>query len=118
MAIHIQSKLYKPQKRQMLVLIPFALFYCAAAILGQLEKARTLGALQNLGRIIAWFCGSYAVLLLLCVVISGRKEKVQRRRRGKWYLYVLFALLCLLCYMPYYLMYYPGWLNNDAGWQT
>ena len=73
MAIHIQSKLYKPQKRQMLVLIPFALFYCAAAILGQLEKARTLGALQNLGRIIAWFCGSYAVLLLLCVVISGRK---------------------------------------------
>lgn len=117
MAIHIQSKLHKPQKRQMLVLIPFALFYCAAAILGQLEKARTLGALQNLGRIIAWFCGSYAVLLLLCVVISGRKEKVQRRRRGKWYLYVLFALLCLLCYMPYYLMYYPGWLNNDAVWQ-
>lgn len=117
MGMEIQYKLHIPPRRQLLGLIPFALFYCAAAILGQLEKARTLGALQNLCRIVAWFCGSYAVLLVLCMVISGRKEKVRKHRAGRWYVYVLFAVLCLLCYMPYYLMYYPGWLNNDAVWQ-
>ncbi len=113
----IESKLHMPQRRQLLVLIPFVLFYCAAAILGQLEKARTLGALKNLARIFLWFAGSYGVLLILCMVISGRKERVRTRREGRRYLYVLFALLCLLCYMPYFLMYFPGWLNNDAVWQ-
>lgn len=117
MKAHIQDKLHMPQKRQLLILIPFAVFYCSAAILGQLEKARGLGALQNLGRIFLWFAGSYTVLLALCMVLSNRKEKATKPRAGKWYLYVIFALACLLCYMPYFLMYFPGWLNNDAVWQ-
>jgi len=109
-----------PGRRQLLQLIPFALFYCGAAILGQLEKARTLGILRNLGRILLWFAGSYGVLLLLCVILSQRKGTVtprRRRREGKWYVYVLFTAGCLLCYLPYFLMYFPGWLNNDAVWQ-
>ena len=113
----IYDKLHMPQKRQLLILLPFALFYCGAAILGQLEKARTLGVWQNLCRILLWFVGSYVVLLILCGIISGRKERTRERREGRWYLYFLFAFVCLLCYMPYFLMYFPGWLNNDAVWQ-
>ena len=41
----------------------------------------------------------------------------QKERAGKWYLYLLFTGICLLCYLPYYLMYYPGWLSNDVVWQ-
>ncbi len=118
--IHTDNKLHMPGRRQLLQLIPFALFYCGAAILGQLEKARTLGILRNLGRILLWFAGSYGVLLLLCVILSQRKVTVtprRRRREGKWYVYVLFTAGCLLCYLPYFLMYFPGWLNNDAVWQ-
>ncbi len=118
--IHTDNKLHMPGRRQLLQLIPFALFYCGAAILGQLEKARTLGILRNLGRILLWFAGSYGVLLLLCVILSQRKGTVtprRRKREGKWYVYVLFTAGCLLCYLPYFLMYFPGWLNNDAVWQ-
>lgn len=38
-------------------------------------------------------------------------------RRGSRFAWPLFSLLCLLCYLPYFLMYYPGWNNNDAVWQ-
>ncbi|MDE7187953.1 MAG: hypothetical protein K2O13_10660 [Lachnospiraceae bacterium] len=118
--IHTDNKLHMPGRQQLLLLIPFALFYCGAAILGQLEKARTLGTLRNLGRILLWFAGSYGVLLFLCMILSQRKGTVtprRRRREGKWYVYVLFTAGCLLCYLPYFLMYFPGWLNNDAVWQ-
>ncbi len=113
------NQFHMPQKRQFLVLVPFALFYSAAAILGQLEKARTLSMVQNLGRFLLWLLGSYAVLLILCTVISQREAVLPKRkgREGRWYVYVLFTAICLLCYMPYFLMFFPGWLNNDAVWQ-
>ena len=120
MEVHTDNKLHRPEKRQFLVLLPFAAFYCAAAILGQLEKARTLGVMRNLGRILLWFIGSYGVLLILCMALSrrnGSRMYERKKREGKWYVYVLFAAGCLLCYLPYYLMYLPGWLNNDAVWQ-
>ena len=118
--VHTDNQLHMPDKRQFLVLLPFALFYCAAAILGQLEKARTLGLVWNLVRILLWFAGSYGTLLILCMALSERKMKrmsERKQREGKWYVYVLFTAGCLLCYLPYFLMYYPGWLNNDAVWQ-
>lgn len=111
------DKLHMPQRRQFLVLIPFALFYSVAAMLGELEKAADMSILQNLVRWLLWFGGSYALLLLLCTVLSGRKVAEVRSRQGRWYVYVLFTVGCLVCYLPYFLMYYPGWLNNDAVWQ-
>lgn len=111
------DKLHMPQRRQFLVLIPFALFYSVAAMLGELEKAAEMSILQNLVRWLLWFGGSYALLLLLCTILSGRKTAEIRSRQGRWYVYVLFTAGCLVCYLPYFLMYYPGWLNNDAVWQ-
>lgn len=121
-----------PNKRQFLILIPFALFYTMAAMFGALEKAATLSVLQNLGRALLWIFGSYVVLLGLCLILSNRVEIVskaaskipllsripeKKTRQGKWYVYLLFTVICLLGYLPYYLMYYPTWLNNDAVWQ-
>lgn len=122
------NKKYIPTKRQFLVLIPFALFYAVAAMLGELEKARDMGILQNAGRFLLWALGSYIVLLILCIVIFNKDViavklpflsslPAQKSRQGKWYIYVLFMVVCLLGYLPYYLMYFPGWLNNDAVWQ-
>ena len=119
---------YIPTKRQFLVLFPFALFYAVAAVLGELEKARDMGVLQSAGKFLVWALGSYIVLLILCTVISNKDViaaklpllsslPAQKGRQGKWYIYVLFTAVCLLGYLPYYLMYFPTWLNNDAVWQ-
>lgn len=120
--------MHMPQKRQFLILIPFALFYSAAAMLGELEKAASMGMLRSLVKFLLWLIVSYMVLLAACTVISQKSvlaSKIfflgripeQKPRQGKWYIYVLFAVVCLLGYLPYYLMYYPTWLNNDAVWQ-
>lgn len=128
MEAQTENKMHMPRRRQFFILIPFALFYSVAAMLGELETARNAGALGNLGRFILWTVGSYAVLLLLCTIISQRHviaSKIpfisslppKKSRQGRWYVYVFFAVVCLLDYLPYYLMYYPTWLNNDAVWQ-
>lgn len=128
MEVHTEDGIRMTQKRQFLILLPFALFYSAAAMLGELEKAADMGILQNIGRFALWMITSYLVLLVLCAAISNRSviaSKIpllshiseQKKRQGKWYVYVLFAVVCLLGYLPYYLMYYPTWLSNDAVWQ-
>lgn len=117
MKIHLADKFHMPQKRQLIVLIPFALFYAAAAMFGELEKAASLSMLHNLLRGIGWFAGSYVVLLLVCTLLASGKTTVAAGRQGKWYIYALFAAVCFLGSLPYFLMYYPGWLNNDAVWQ-
>lgn len=128
METHSDKKVQMPQKRQLIILIPFALFYAAAAVFGALEEAREAGFLRNVGKFGLWTLCSYIVLLILCVLISGRDviaSKIsllsslpaKKRRQGKWYIYVLFTAVCLIGYLPYYLMYFPTWLNNDAIWQ-
>lgn len=123
-----ENKIHMPEKRQFLILIPFALFYTVAAICTELEKAESLSLIHNLVRFAAWFLVSYLVLLILCTILSQRSAVMsripllsrvceQKPRQGKWYIYVLFAGICLLGYLPYYLMYFPTWLSNDAVWQ-
>lgn len=125
----MKKQIKLPTKRQFITLIPFAVLYSCFIIFGNLEKAEELGAVRNIGRILSWLAISYALLLLLCVLLFNREaffsylpEKfrlsVPRKREGKWYIFILFFLVCLLCYLPFYLMYYPTWYSNDAVWQT
>lgn len=51
------------------------------------------------------------------LAVLGRWMLAQNKRSGKWYVLLGFFLVCLLSYLPYYLMYYPTWFNNDAIWQ-
>lgn len=131
MGIQTENKLHTPRRWQFLALIPFALFYSVAAMLGQLERVEEMGFVWSLGQFLLWTAGSYGVLVVLCTIISQRKAIAARipmlsrifrtatgdGRQGKWYIYVLFVVICLIGYLPYYLMYYPTWLNNDAIWQ-
>jgi len=123
-----ENRIKLPSKWQFFSVIPFTFLYTSFIILGDLEKASRLGALLNIGRILLWLCVSYAFLLFLCFGISNRKAfarkipflaklPVQRKRQGKWYIFVLFFLICFFCCLPFFLMYYPTWFNNDAIWQ-
>lgn len=123
-----KSRLEMPSRWQFLILLPFALLYSLFIVLGDWEKAEAGSGLQNGGRILLWMFLSYAALLFLCFIIS-QKEAILgripllsqipacRERAGKWYVYLIFFLLCLAGCLPYFLMYYPTWLSNDAVWQ-
>ncbi|MBD5458858.1 MAG: hypothetical protein HDR27_09860 [Lachnospiraceae bacterium] len=123
-----ENKSKLPSKWQFLSVIPFALLYTSFIIFGNLEKASEIGALRNIGRILLWLLISYVLLLFLCFGISQRKALAERlpflakfparrERQGKWHVFVLLFLICLFCYIPFFLMYYPTWFNNDAIWQ-
>lgn len=115
------GKKHRPSKRQFLILIPFALLYTIFIIFGNLEKASELSAVQNIGRILLCMIVSYAVLFCLCFLLSQitllSRLPAQKRRERRWYVFAFFFLICLICYIPYFLMYYPTWFNNDAVWQ-
>ena len=88
-----------------------------------------------MGRLLLWTVISYGVLLLLGFLsenggillraylpvgvqkVLNRLFSVGCRRRRRWQVWFFFFLLCLLGYLPYYLMYFPTWFNNDAVWQ-
>lgn len=128
MDIQADNKIHILSRRQFLAPVPFALFYSAALILADLEEARYLGVLRIMGRFILCMTGSYMILLILCCILSHRNVIVskipflsslpaKKQRPRKWYIYIIFTAVCLLGYLPYFLMYYPTWLNNDAVWQ-
>lgn len=117
-----------PTKRQFFVLLPFALLYAVFIVLGNWQKSADYSNLQNAGRVVLWTLVSYLVLFVLCFAISNQdalaayipllhKLPAQKQRKGGWYVFLLFFLFCLCCYLPYYLMYFPTWFNNDAIWQ-
>ena len=77
MEAHTENRIQMPLRRQLLVLLPFAFFYTAAGMLGQLERAESLPMLYNLGRAAAWFVCSYGALSALCLIISQREAILQ-----------------------------------------
>lgn len=131
-----KKRIAMPTGRQFLTLVPFSLCYAAFIVLGNWQKSAAYSNLQNIGRIVLWALISYGVLFILCLVIS-RKDSIwlylrnqlrtdpatmvsgptHQRRQGRWYILAGFFVICLLSYLPYYLMYYPTWFNNDAIWQ-
>jgi len=126
--LQMKKKITPPSKWQFCAVIPFAVLYMLFIVLGDLEKAEQLGVLRNIVRILLLFSACYIVLLLFCFLISQRgallsclpetlRPGEQQARPGRWYIFTLFFLICFFCYLPYYLMYYPTWFNNDAVWQ-
>ncbi len=127
-------RIQRPTVRRVLLLLPFALCYACFVVLGDWQGSVDYSNAQNLGRLVLWAAGSFAVLFAagfllengtalaawLPVGVQRFLEKLLpagKGRQGYWWIWLLFFLGCLLCYLPYYLMYYPTWFNNDAVWQ-
>lgn len=134
MGVNRDIRIQRPTKRKALFLLPFA-FCCACfVVLGDWQGSVGYSNAQNLGRLVLWAAGSFAVLLaagfllengaaLTALMPSGvrvfydRLFPPRKERQAHWQVWLAFSVLCLLCYLPYYLMYYPTWFNNDAVWQ-
>ncbi len=115
------------KKRQCLLLIPFAFLYAVFMVWTKWEELALLNGGQGFLRFILWAVVSYVVLLILCVGISLLQEKAalllpfkkkqKEERQIKWYLYAIFFAVCFVCWLPYFLLYFPGWISNDSVWQ-
>lgn len=134
MGAEMWKKSKRPGKYQLLVLVPFAFCYAFFIVLGDWQRSARYGNAQNMLRLLLWTAVSYGVLLLLgflsenggvlTVYLPAGLQKIfsvfsarGSIRRKNWRVWLFFFLLCLLCYLPYYLMYFPTWFNNDAVWQ-
>lgn len=134
MGLNRDMKIQRPTGRKLLLLVPFALCYACFVVLGDWQGSVDYSNAQNLGRLVLWAAGSFAVLLgagfllenraaLFALMPSGVRAFYDRvfppvkERRGHWWIWLAFFLFCLFCYLPYFLMYYPTWFNNDAVWQ-
>ncbi|MDE6405639.1 MAG: hypothetical protein K2M20_08310 [Lachnospiraceae bacterium] len=134
MGLNRDIKIQRPTGRRLLLLVPFALCYACFVVLGDWQGSVDYSNAQNLGRLVLWAAGSFAVLLSAGFLLENgavlaeclpsgvqalynRLFPPRKSRQGHWWIWLLFSLLCLLSYLPYYLMYYPTWFNNDAVWQ-
>lgn len=131
----MERRIKRPEKYQLLILIPFALCYAFFIVLGDWQRSAPYSNAQNMGRLVLWMFISYIALLSLCFLLenggvfvtayvpAGARKVLSvffsggYRRQGRWRIFLFFFGLCLLCYLPYYLMYFPTWFNNDAVWQ-
>ena len=134
MGFNRDIKIQRPTGRKLLLLVPFALCYACFVVLGDWQGSVGYSNAQNLGRLVLWAAGSFAVLfaagfllenwaVLIVLMPSGARvvyEKMfppRKARQGQWWIWLAFFMFCLLCYLPYFLIYYPTWFNNDAVWQ-
>lgn len=129
-----------PTRREILLMLPFAFCYAFFIVLGEWQRSAHYSNARNVGRLALWTVIAWGILLLLGFLLengstwaagltrnvtlpAGVRKVLSRlfvkedRRQGHWWIWLSFFLLCLLCYLPYFLMYYPTWFNNDAVWQ-
>ncbi len=137
-------KIQLPTGREILLMLPFAFCYAFFIVLGDWQRSADYSNARNMGRVLLWTVIAWGILLLLGFFLENggvmAKKLTARlvknaalpagvrkvlsvmffnggRRQGHWWIRLAFSVLCLLCYLPYFLMYYPTWFNNDAIWQ-
>lgn len=134
MGLEKSGKIRRPTKKQLLLLFPFSFCYAFFIVLGDWQGSVGYSNIQNIGRLGWWMAVSFCVLVSAGFLLQNSAALVGRlpakaqvfyrrlfpevkKRRGHWWVWMFFSLVCLLCYLPYFLMYYPTWFNNDAVWQ-
>ena len=122
MGFNRDIKIQRPTGRKLLLLVPFALCYACFVVLGDWQGSVGYSNAQNLGRLVLWAAGSFAVLfaagfllenwaVLIALMPSGARvvyEKMfppRKARQGQWWIWLAFFMFCLLCYLPYFLIY-------------
>lgn len=108
---------------QTVIKIIFAMLYALFLTLGDYDKVLSWSGVQIAGRLAGWSVLAFAVLSALFAGLdyvtrkdrrlceSGEKKGREKR------VFFIFAVVCLLCWMPYFLIYFPGWVSNDTVWQ-
>ncbi|MDD6811854.1 MAG: DUF6020 family protein [Lachnospiraceae bacterium] len=108
-------------RRQCLILFPFAVIYALCMVWTRWDSLSALNGGQGFLKVLLWTVVSYVILLVLCVGIAVLQNVIpagkQCMRQGKWYLYAIFFAVCFACWLPYFLIYFPGWISNDSVWQ-
>lgn len=116
-------------RTQIVIKAVFGLLYALFIVLGDWDKALEQSGIRVLGRIVGWWLAAFLVLTGLFWLLDkwnvrknaeAAREKRQRRvqaRAGKKYVYGILALVCFLGWLPYFLLYFPGWISNDSVWQ-
>ncbi len=117
MGFEAERKRKRPGKYQLLLLLPFAFCYAFFIVLGDWQRSAPYSNAQNIGRLVLWMAISYGALLLICFLVDLAQGSAGKERQGGWQIWLFFFAGCLLCYLPYYLVYFPTWFNNDAVWQ-
>lgn len=134
------KRIHRPTGGRLLLLLPFAFCYAFFIVLGDWQRSAPYSNLQNMGRLLLWMAVSYGILFFICFLVENKKALAdgaaaavhlpeawrnvfyrlfsgKGERPARRWVWAVFFLLCLFCYLPYFLMYYPTWFNNDAVWQ-
>lgn len=125
---------------QTIIKLIFAFLYAVFITLGDFDQVLAWSGVQIAGRLAGWTILVFAVLSVLFMAAdsvtgagTGLRNIVRRkqdgtgtdtvresrvsRRNGRIYVYFLFAAVCFLCWLPFFLIYFPGWVSNDTVWQ-
>lgn len=108
--------------RQIAVKAVFAFLYALFIVLGDFDRVLVQTGGQIAGRILGWWLLVFALLTLIFGVLEHRKTDGlptgrMEKRFYRNYMYLVFAAICFLCWLPYFLIYFPGWISNDSVWQ-
>ena len=108
--------------RQIAVKVIFSLLYALFIVLGDFDRVLVQTGAQIAGRILGWWLLAFILLMAVFGALEFRKERVVsadkiEKRVERRYMYLVFAGICFLCWIPYFLIYFPGWISNDSVWQ-
>lgn len=108
--------------RQIAVKAVFSLLYALFIVLGDFDRVLVQTGLQIAGRILGWCLFAFILLTIVFGVLDRRKAGLlpigrMEKRFFRNYMYLVFAGICFLCWLPYLLIYFPGWISNDSVWQ-
>lgn len=108
--------------RQIAVKAAFGLLYALFIVLGDFDRVLAQPGGQTAGRILGWWLLVFIILSIVFGALEHRKEGLLpvgriEKRFYRDYMYLVFAAICFICWLPYLLIYFPGWISNDSVWQ-
>lgn len=108
--------------RQIAIKVIFSLLYALFIVLGDFDRVLVQTGVQIAGRILGWWLLVFILLTIVFRVLENRKVGLQpvgrmEKRFYRDYMYLVFVGICFLCWLPYLLIYFPGWISNDSVWQ-
>lgn len=109
-------------EKQIAVKLVFAFLYALFIVLGDFDQVLEQTGGQTVGRVIGWWLIAFLVMTIVFRLLDHRRPGLtpvgrMEKRFYRDYMYLVFAAICFLCWLPYLLIYFPGWISNDSVWQ-